>query len=159
VRVSAAVDYAVRAAVVLASEPTGAWVKGDAIAAGQGMSFRYAEQLLAELRRAGVVESQRGAEGGYRLARPAASIVVADIVRAVDGPLGAVRGEAPEQVDYPAPADHVRDLWVATRSALRDVLERVTLADLATGTFPEPVVTLLRDPAAWERRDRPPGVR
>ena len=73
-RVSAAVDYAVRAAVVLASEPVASWVKGDAIAAGQGMSFRYAEQLLAELRRAGLVESQRGAEGGYRLARPAASI-------------------------------------------------------------------------------------
>ena len=151
-RVSAAVDYAVRAAVVLAVEPAGSWVKGDAIAAGQGMSFRYAEQLLAELRRAGLVESQRGAEGGYRLSRPAGEIVVADIVRAVDGPLGAVRGEAPEDVDYPAPAGPVRELWVATRSALRTVLERVTLADLAAGTLPEAVAALLRDPAAWERR-------
>lgn len=152
VRVSAAVDYAVRAAVVLATQPPGGWVKGDVIAHGQQMSFRYAEQLLAELRRAGLVESQRGADGGYRLARPADRIVVADVIRAVDGPLGAVRGVPPEEVDYPEPAGHVRDLWVATRSALRDVLERVTLADLVAGTFPDHVAELLRDPDAWSRR-------
>ena len=153
-RVSAAVDYAVRAAVVLAAAPAGEWVKGDAIATGQGMSFRYSEHLLAELRRAGLVESQRGTDGGYRLARPAAAIVVADVIRAIDGPLGEVRGIAPEHVEYPAPADHVRDVWVATRSALRSVLEAVTLADVAAGSFPDAVGALLRDPAAWERRAR-----
>jgi Rrf2 family protein len=152
VRVTAAVDYAVRAAVVLAASPPGVWVKGDAIAAGQGMSFRYSETLLASLRKAGLVESQRGTEGGYRLARPASTIVVADIVRAIDGPLGEVRGTAPEDVTYPAPADHVRDVWVATRSALRSVLDHVTLADVAAGTLPAAVTALLADPAAWERR-------
>ena len=152
VRVSAAVDYAVRATVVLAAAPAGTWVKGDVVAAGQGMSFRYSEQLLATLRKAGLVESQRGSDGGYRLARPAAEIVVADVIRAIDGPLGEVRGLAPEEVEYPSPADHVRDVWVATRSALRSVLEHVTLADVAAGSLPEAITTLLADPAAWERR-------
>jgi Rrf2 family protein len=152
VRVSAAVDYAVRAAVVLAAAPAGAWVKGDVVAAGQGMSFRYSEQLLASLRKAGLVESQRGSDGGYRLSRPAAQIVVADVIRAIDGPLGEVRGLAPEDVEYPSPAEHVREVWVATRSALRAVLEHVTLADVASGSLPEVLTSLLADPAAWERR-------
>lgn len=150
-RVSAGVDYAVRAAVVLAAAPPGTWVKGDAIAAGQGVSFRYCEQLCAQLRKAGLVVSQRGAEGGYRLARPATDISVADIVRAIDGPLGDIHGVAPEDVEYPPPADHVRAVWVATRSALRAVLERVSLADVATGQLPA-LNDLLADPSAWERR-------
>lgn len=155
VRVSAGVDYAVRAAVALAAEPGGHWVKGDVIAAGQGLSFRYCEQLLADLRRAGLVVSHRGADGGYRLARPAAEISVADVIRAVDGPLGDVHGMAPEDVDYPEPAGHVRDVWVATRSALRAVLEHVTLADVVAGAFAPAVAEGLADPAAWERRPGP----
>lgn len=158
-RVSAAVDYAVRAAVVLATAPEGTLVKGDVIADGQGMSFRYCEQLCAALRKAGLVVSQRGTEGGYRLARPADQIVVADIVRAVDGPLGEVRGLAPEDVDYPAPADHVRDVWVATRSALRSVLEHVTLADVAAGALPAAIQAMLAEPEAWERRPGPGSAR
>ena len=151
-RVSAGVDYAVRAAVVLASQPTDRWTKGEAIAAGQGVSFRYCEQLLADLRRAGLVVSQRGAEGGYRLARPAGEISVADVIRAIDGPLGDVHGVAPEDVDYPEPATHVRDVWVATRSALRTLLEQVSLADVTAGRFGPGVTGLLDDPEAWERR-------
>lgn len=149
---SAAVDYAVRAAVVLATAPENSLVKGDVIADGQGMSFRYCEQLCAALRKAGLVASQRGMDGGYRLARPADQIVIADIVRAIDGPLGEVRGLAPEDVDYPEPADHVRDLWVATRSALRSVLERVTLADVASGALTPEIRAMLAEPDAWERR-------
>lgn len=150
-RITAAVDYAVRAVLELAVRP-GERVKGDAIATAQGISFRFVERLLGDLRRAGIVASQRGNEGGYWLARPAEQISVADVIRAVEGPLADVHGTPPEDLDHPQPAHVMRDLWVATRSSLRNVLETVTFADLATGTLPEGVRKLLDADDAWTRR-------
>jgi Rrf2 family protein len=113
---------------------------------------KFLEGILTQLRRAGLVLSKRGAEGGYRLARPAAEIAVADVFRALDGPIAAVRGQAPEDMDYPGAAEHLRDVWVATRAALRTVLEQVTLADVVSGELPDTARGLLAEPGAWERR-------
>ena len=151
-RVTTSVDYAVRAVLELAVRRRGERVKGDAIAARQGISFRYVERLLADLRRAGIVASARGQDGGYWLARSADEITVADVVRAVEGPLGDVHGTPPENVDVPEPAGVTRDLWVATRSSLRNVLETVTFADLAAGELPESVRLLLDADDVWLRR-------
>jgi Rrf2 family protein len=155
VRVTTAVDYAVRAVLEIAVLPPGARLKGDVIAEHQDMSFRYTERLLAELRRAGIVASQRGHDGGYWLAKPASAISVADVIRAVDGPLADVHGTPPEDLKLAKPADITRELWVATRAALRSVLEEVTLADLAAGKLPRKVQALLDDEAAWHRREPP----
>lgn len=151
-KVSAASDYALRAAVVLAASEPGKLVKGDVIAEAQGISFRFCEQLLGSLRKAGIVTSQRGADGGYALARPADQINVAEVIRAIDGPIAVVHGQKPEDIDYPPPAEAMRELWVATRAALRTVIEVVTLADLAAGVLPESVRARLDDPDAWSRR-------
>jgi Rrf2 family protein len=153
-RVTAKVDYAVRAAVVLAraaaegTEP----VKGERIRQDQGIPFKFGESILAELRTSGLVRSQRGAEGGYWLGRPAGTITVADIIRAVEGPLANVRGERPEDLDYPDGGEAVQAMWIATRASLRSVLEAVTLADLAAGELPAAVQALAADPDAWARR-------
>ena len=154
-RVTASVDYAVRAVLELAVRPAGERVKGEVIAQSQGISFRFVERLLADLRRAGIVASQRGQDGGYWLARPAAEITVADVIRAVEGPLADVHGTPPEDVDYPHPAGVLRELWVATRSTLRSVLEEVSFADLAAGSLPDELRPLLDDDGAWTRRAPP----
>jgi Rrf2 family protein len=151
VRVTARVDYAVRAVIELAAAD-GAQVKGEQLAERQGIPLKYLENILADLRRAGVVASQRGADGGYRLARPAGSLTVADVIRAVEGPLADVRGTSPEEIDYPGPARSLQRVWVATRAALRAVLEDVTIADIATGDLPATLDELLADPGAWTRR-------
>lgn len=153
-RVTATVDYAVRAVLELAVLPAGARLKGDAIAERQGISFRFIERLLADLRRAGLVASHRGQNGGYWLARPAEQISVADVIRAVEGPLADVHGTAPEDLDFAGPSQVFRDVWVATRAALRMVLEEVTFADLAKGELAGPARDLLDDAGAWLRRDR-----
>ena len=150
-RISARVDYAVRALVELAAAGDGP-VKGDVIAARQGVSVNFLENILADLRRAGVVASQRGSVGGYWLAVPAAGITVADVIRTVEGPLADVRGEALEDLDYPGPAESLRDVWVATRASLRAVLEQVTIADVASGRLPEVVGRLTQAADAWVRR-------
>lgn len=150
-RITAKVDYAVRAAVELAAAPPGP-MKGDALARRQGIPAKFLENILADLRRAGIVASQRGAEGGYRLARPAAEIQVADIIRAVEGPLADVHGSPPEEVDYTGPAVPLRRVWVATRAALRSILEEVSVADIAEGTLPPSVESVLDVPDAWSRR-------
>lgn len=150
--ITARVDYAVRAMVVLAGHPPGVPMKADAIAESQGVSGAFLDQILAQLRRAGLVASQRGADGGFRLSRPAETITPADVIRAVDGPLADLHGAAPEDAHAPEAAAAVRDLWVATRAALRMVLETVTIADLAAGALPGPVQDLISDPAAWSRR-------
>ncbi|MEZ5143567.1 MAG: Rrf2 family transcriptional regulator [Acidimicrobiales bacterium] len=153
-RVTAKVDYAVRAAIVLAraaaegTEP----VKGERIRAEQDIPFKFGESILAELRTAGLVRSQRGADGGYRLAEPADQITVADVIRAAEGPLANVRGERPEDLAYAEGAEALQEVWIATRAALRSVLESVTLADLAAGTLPPAVQALTEDPDAWARR-------
>jgi Rrf2 family protein len=151
VRITAKVDYAVRAAVELAAAPPGP-VKGDALASRQGIPAKFLENILADLRRGGLVASQRGAEGGYRLAVPGERITVADIIRAVEGPLADVHGTPPEEVDYPGPAGGLQEVWIATRAALRTVLEEVTVADVAAGRLPPAVRELVSAPDAWSRR-------
>ncbi|MDX6514077.1 MAG: hypothetical protein QOE36_3581 [Gaiellaceae bacterium] len=147
-RVSAKVDYALRASIELASAGEGP-VKGDRIAQAQGIPVKFLENILVELKHAGLVRSQRGVEGGYWLARPPAEIAVADVVRAVEGPIANVRGEGPERVEYVGSAVPLRDVWIAVRANLRAVLANVTLADLASGELPDEVAALARDPDAW----------
>ncbi len=154
-RISSKVDYAVRAAAELAARsptrhdrPT----TGESLGEAQGIPTKYLENILGELRRSGIVGSRRGAEGGYWLARPAAEISIADIVRAVEGPLADVRGEAPEHLAYTGPARPLERVWVATRASVRIVLEGVTLADLVADHLPAHVERLLQDADAWSRR-------
>ena len=147
-RISARADYAVRAAVELAAAGEGP-TKGDAIARAQGIPLKFLENILGDLRHAGLVRSQRGADGGYWLARPADQITVADVIRAVEGPLASVRGGPPEDVAYAGAAESLARVWIAVRASLRSVVERVTLADVAAGRLPARVVKLADDPEAW----------
>ena len=147
-RVSAKVDYAVRAAAELAAAGEGP-VKGEALAQAQSIPLKFLENILGELKHAGLVRSQRGAEGGYWLARPPEEITIADVIRAVEGPLASVRGEAPETVNYQGAAEALGTLWVAVRANLRAVLEEVTVADVAEGDLPEIVGEITSDPQAW----------
>ena len=151
-RITAQVDYAVRACVELAAGAGSGPIKGDTLARSQQIPFKFLENLLALLRRAGLVSSQRGSEGGYWLALDPATISIADIIRAVEGPLADVRGQPPEELAYEGTAVALRDVWIATRANLRAVLETVTLADVAAGALPEAVQTLAADPEAWTRR-------
>jgi Rrf2 family protein len=148
VRVSAKADYAIRAAVELAAAGDGP-VKGERLAQAQEIPSNFLENILSDLRNAGIVASRRGADGGYWRARPAAEVSLADVIRAVDGPLANVRGVRSEQVAYQGSAEKLRDVWVAVRASLRSVLENVSLADLARGELPEGVRTLVADPDAW----------
>ena len=129
-RVSAKVDYAVRAGAELAASADGP-VKGDRIAQAQQIPLKFLENILLDLKHAGLVQSQRGAEGGYWLARPADEISLADVIRAVEGPIASVRGTRPEDVSYTGRATALRDVWIELRTAMRGVLEETTIADLA----------------------------
>jgi Rrf2 family protein len=151
VRVTARVDYAVRAARELAlAHPES--LTADEIAERQQLPLAFTKQILARLRRAGVVGSHRGGDGGYHLRTEPAEVSVADVVRAVEGPLADVRGEAPETLAYPGDAEVLRALWIATRAGLRSVLEHVSLADLASGTLPDRIEALTESAGAWQRR-------
>jgi Rrf2 family protein len=149
VRVSAKVDYALRAVIELAASGDGP-VKGERIAQAQEIPLKFLENILGDLRHAGVVRSQRGVDGGYWLARPAEEITVAEVVRAVEGPIANVRGVGPEQVEYAGSAEPLRDVWIAVRANLRAVLEQVTIADLASGDLPLSVEELTSNPDAWQ---------
>jgi Rrf2 family protein len=152
-RITAKADYAVRAAAELAAaEGARRPLTGPAIATAQGIPQTFLENILSELRHGGLVKSQRGQDGGYRLTRPAAEITVADVIRAVEGPLASVRGEAPEDVAYGGAAGPLQEVWIAVRANLRAVVEQVTLADLAAGSVPAPVAALAQDPDARIRR-------
>ena len=151
-RITAKADYAVRAAVAVAAAGGGDPVKAEQIAEGQGIPLNFLENILAELRRAGIVESRRGAAGGYLLGRPAADISIADVIRAVEGPLANVRGISPDALEYRGSAERLRDVWIALRANVRVVLEQVTLADVATGSLPPHVSELTQDADAWARR-------
>ena len=151
-RVSAKVDYAVRAAVELAVAAGAGPIKGDQIATSQGIPLKFLESILSELRRAGMVRSQRGAEGGYWLAKPADQISVADIIRAVEGPLADVRGIPPEELEYGGAAGALTSVWIAARASLRSVLEVVTIGAIAKAELPPAVDQLLSDPESWARR-------
>jgi Rrf2 family protein len=150
-QVSAKIDYALRAAAELAraaAEETGP-VKGETISESQGIPKKFMENILHDLKRSGIVRTRRGASGGYWLALPAEEISLADIIRAVEGPLANVRGEWPEAVEYSGAAEHLQEVWIAVRANLRAVLESVTLADLVEGELPTPITQLTRDPEAW----------
>ena len=149
-RVSAKTDYALRAVVELASSGDGTTpVKGERLASSQGIPLRFLENILLQLRHAGLIDSRRGAEGGYRLARPAEDIALADVIRAIDGPLAGVGGQRPETLDFQGSAEPLKDVWVAVRASLRSVLERVTIADIAAGELPDHVKVLVADEDAW----------
>jgi Rrf2 family protein len=148
VRVSAKVDYALRACAELAAAGAGP-IKGDRIAQAQEIPVKFLENILLDLKHAGLVQSQRGAEGGYWLSRPPEEIPLADVIRAVEGPIANVRGQRPEQVEYGGPAAPLRDVWIAVRANLRSVLETVTIADLAAGRLPDDVAAIAADPEAW----------
>ena len=147
-RVSAKVDYAVRALVELAGAGPGP-MKGEAIAAAQDIPLRFTENILSDLRRAGVVASQRGAVGGYWLRVPPETVTIADVIRYVEGPLADVRGQRPEVLEFAGAAESLRDVWLAVRVNLRSVLERVTVADVAGQDLPAFVADLLAEPDAF----------
>jgi Rrf2 family protein len=149
VRISAKADYAVRAMCELAARVGAGPVKGDVLAAAQKIPLKFLENILGEMKRSGLVASQRGADGGYWLARPADAITVADVIRAVEGPLADVRGQRPEVLEFSGVAEGLRDVWLAVRVSLRSVLERVTIADVASGDLPPFVADLLTDPDAF----------
>jgi Rrf2 family protein len=147
--VTAKVDYAVRAMVELAAADGGP-IKGEAIANAQAVPLRFLENILIELRHARLVRSQRGSEGGYRLARPAETITIADVIRTVEGPIASIRSERPDELSYSGVAAPLRDVWVALRASMRTVLETVTLADVATGQLPAEILRLTEAPDVWE---------
>lgn len=157
-RVSHKVDYAVRALVALArasATASGRPVKRDALAEAESIPPAFLDDILRALRNGGLVASQRGAEGGWRLARPAGEIAIGTVIRAVEGPLAAVRGIRPHELPAHGTPDELVRLWVATRAALRSVLDVVTIEHLATGELPRSVTRLLDDPDAWEPRSSP----
>ncbi|MGH2856101.1 MAG: RrF2 family transcriptional regulator [Solirubrobacteraceae bacterium] len=147
-RVTARGDYAVRAAVELAAAG-GASRKVAEIAEAQGIPPRFLENIMLALRRTGLAQSRRGADGGFRLACPPERITLADVLRAVEGPLANVQGIPPDALSYTGPTEPLRDVWVAVRASLRVVLERVTLADVVNGTLPDDIRALIDDPEAW----------
>jgi Rrf2 family protein len=147
-RITAKVDYAVRAAVELAVAGDGP-IKGERLAQAQDIPLKFLENILGELKHAGLVRSQRGTEGGYWLAQSPDEITIADIIRAVEGPLASVRGESPGSVAFTGSAEPLGKLWVAVRANLREVLESVTVADVASGKLPAPIEEIASDPDAW----------
>jgi len=151
VHISARADYAVRACVVLAAAGGGP-TKGETVALDQHIPAKFLEGILGALRQAGIVGSRRGADGGYWLARPADDVTVADVIRAVDGPLAEVRGGPPEDVAYDGVATGLQVVWMAVRASIRGVLEHVTVQDIARGELPLHVRELAADPSVWLTR-------
>jgi Rrf2 family protein len=151
-RISAKADYAVRAAVELAGHDDEKPVKAERIATAQDIPLNFLENILGELRHAGIVRSHRGADGGFRLAKPADQVSIADIIRAVEGPLASVRGGPPEETSYPGSSEALPRVWIAVRASLRNVVEHVTVADVASGELPASIDKLAEDPEAWVTR-------
>jgi Rrf2 family protein len=149
-RISAKADYAVRATIELATEEVVTPVKGERIADAQKIPLRFLENILGELRHAGIVQSQRGAEGGYWLSRAPDEITLAEIIRAVEGPLATTRGERPEDLEYRGASEPLQTVWIALRANIRDVLESVTLADIVAGELPPEIVALTEGPDVWQ---------
>jgi Rrf2 family protein len=150
-RVTAKVDYAVRAAAELAAADEGP-VKGERLAESQDIPLQFLEHILLELKHAGIVRARRGAKGGYWLAKPADDVTIADVVRAVEGPIANVQSAPPESIHYRGNAEHLQEVWIAVRANLRAVLEQVTLADLVSGDLPPVVEHASASPDAWAAR-------
>jgi Rrf2 family protein len=149
-RVSAKSDYALRALIEIATNSEGAAISAEEIGRLQDIPHGFLQAILADMRRAGIVISQRGQAGGWRLARPAADVTVADVIRSVDGPLVSVYGLRPEAVTYNQTAGVLQHVWIAARSSLRDVFESVTIQDLADGRLPSAVDARTLDDEAWQ---------
>ncbi|MFF4323349.1 RrF2 family transcriptional regulator [Streptomyces sp. NPDC001568] len=148
-RISARADYAVRAALQLAASQDDGPVKAEAIAEAQDIPHKFLEGILNDMRRGGLVLSRRGGNGGYRLAKPARSISIADVIRVVDGPLVSVRGVRPPDLSYTGPAQALLPLWIALRANVREILDGVSLADVASSDLPAGVSALADTPGAW----------
>jgi Rrf2 family protein len=146
-RLSARVDYALRAMAELAAASAPRTV--EQLAAAQRIPSKYLENILGELRRGGLLRSQRGPDGGHRLARPTSEISIADVIRALDGELANVRGNRPEHLAYTGAAAPLQQVWIALRASERVILEGVTLAHVVSGEMPEQVAALVANPAAW----------
>jgi Rrf2 family protein len=151
-RISAKADYAVRAALELAAAPEGEPVKGEQLAEVQGIPLQFLEHILLELKHARLVRAKRGARGGYWLARDPEDISIADVIRAVEGPLANIHEDAPEDLHYAGAAERLRDVWVAVRANLRAVLESISLADVAGGRLPWQIDAILNNPETWLKR-------
>src|SRR3954454_11760683 len=147
-RLSARVDYALRAVCELAAADSPRTV--EQLSGAQRIPNKYLEAILGALRRSGLLRSQRGPDGGYRLARPTAEISIADVIRAIDGPLATFRGERPEDLTYSGAAEPLQEVWIALRASERLILDEVTLEHIASGKMPQRVRTLIADRAAWD---------
>jgi Rrf2 family protein len=150
--VTAKADYAVRAVIELAGSQQSAPRKVDEVAQAQGIPVSFLENILTQLRSSGIVRSQRGPEGGYWLAHPPEEVSLAQVIRAVEGPLVGVRGQRPEEVSYDGAAESLQQVWIALRANLRRVLEHVTVAQVAAGELPADVLALTREEQAWQTR-------
>jgi Rrf2 family protein len=150
--VTAKADYAVRAIVELAGSSQESPRKVDDVAKAQAIPVSFLENILTQLRSSGIVRSQRGPEGGYWLAQPADQLNLANVIRAVEGPLVGVRGQRPEEIEYVGSAESLQQVWIALRASLRKVLEHVTVADVAAGNLPAEIVALTREEEAWHTR-------
>ena len=148
-RVTARADYAVRAAIELVGSSAAAPRKADSVAVAQGIPLSFLENILNQLKSAGIVRSQRGPDGGWWLLRAPETLTLADVIRGVEGPLASVRGERPEHLDYAGSAESLQAVWIPLRANIRAVLEHVTLADVASGHLPKKVLALTREPTAW----------
>ena len=153
-RVSAKADYAVRAAVELAAAEEGP-IKGERLATAQDIPLQFLEHILLELKHAGIVRARRGAKGGYWLARPADEVTIADVVRAVEGPIAHVQSTPPETIEYRGNSEHLQEVWIAVRANLRSVLEETTLADLVSGELPSVVSDLAASPTPGPPANQP----
>lgn len=154
-QISARVDYGVRALLVLTEHfyrDSKSVLKIELIAREQEIPMKFLESILIELKHSDIVTSVRGKEGGYRLSQLPSDVSIADVMRSLEGPLAAVRSERPESTEYEGVAEHLKDVWVATRAALRHVLEAISLEDVYRGKLPKHVETLLADKDAWVRR-------
>ena len=149
-QIPAKADYAIRALLTLAASEDS--ISAEHLAEEQGLPAKFLGAILSDLRRGGMVTSQRGPEGGFKLARDPDQIMIADILRVVSGPMAGVRGMRPETLEFGGEATHLRDVWVAVRASLREVLEHVTLGQVLRGELPVAVTRFTDNPDAWITR-------
>ena len=153
VKISARVDYGVQAVIEIAvASAKGLRISADEISRRHDIPGKFLEGILTDLRKSNLILSHRGAGGGYELAHDSDSITIADLVRALDGPLAAVKGSAPESVKYKGATSHLTDVWIATRVALRDVLENISISDVISGDYSAGITKMLKEKDAWKRR-------